>query len=250
MFKDIIRHFSKGEIFVLVLLMLILIMNHSNGMITMLAFWCLFFVLVIPVEYYKGRLFVGVIIFTLLYGAFGMMTGFLTLPKLVGLCLPMPLFYVLGKFIVTRIRKPIHLILILTLFLICYQLEVYTSFIYNLINNGYVLSSSREFYLGGDVNRRLTATLVGLNVSVSMVGLSAFIVIKGHIKTRLLLLFLFVLAISITVYLINRTGLVIAMLCTAIVLGYYYRNNSKVLVGIMAGFILLLILAANLATSL
>lgn len=245
MIRDIIRRLKASELLLLILLMLILVWVHSTGMVTMLALWCMLAIFVIPFDYYKSSLFACILVFTFLYGSFGVLSGFLDISKLIGLCLPMPLFYVSGKLMVVRVVKPINLILILTLLLICYQMEVFTTFLYNILVNGYVINSSRQFFLGGDVNRELTATLVGLNVSVSMIGLSAFIIIKGHYKLRIVLLTLFLTAVSTTMFLINRTGLVIAVICTFVVLCYYYNNNRKALVAVLACLIFVLIFALN-----
>ena len=106
MIKDIIKSFKIKELLLLLLLMCILIWVHGLGMVTMLALWCMFFIFVVPFEYYKGKLFPGILLFTFLYSAFGLMNGFMTIPKLIGLCLPMALFYIMGKFLVIRIRKP------------------------------------------------------------------------------------------------------------------------------------------------
>lgn len=238
MIKDIVRSFKIKEQLLLLLLMLILIWVHGLGMVTMLAFWCLCFIFIVPFEYYKGKLFPSILLFTFLYSAFGLMNGFMTIPKLIGLCLPMVLFYILGKFLVIRIRKPIHLILLLMLLLICYQLEVYTSFLDSYFSGHYAMHDTRTFYLGGDESRALTATLVGLNISVSMVGLSAFIILKGYNKLRILCLALFVIAVFTTTYLLNRTALVIAAVSTLIVLWYFYRNNKTALVFIISGILL------------
>lgn len=235
MIKDIIKSFKIKELLLLLLLMCILIWVHGLGMVTMLALWCMFFIFVVPFEYYKGKLFPGILLFTFLYSAFGLMNGFMTIPKLIGLCLPMALFYIMGKFLVIRIRKPIHLILLLILLLICYQFEVYTSFLDSYFNGFYTMNDKRVFYLGGDENRALTATLVGLNISVSMAGLASFIILKGYTKLRILCLVLFLMAVFTTTYLLNRTALVIAIVSTLVVLSYFYRKNKTALVFIISG---------------
>lgn len=246
MIKEIVRCFKTKELLLLILLMVILVRVHSLGMVTLLAAWCLFFILAVPFHYYKGRLLPGILIFTFLYGSFGLLSGFMTLSKLIGLCLPLSIFYILGKFIVIRVRKPVHLILLVAILLICYQLDVFCSFLYSLLTEGYTLSNTRIFYLGADENRALTATLVGLNVSVSMVGLSSSVILKGYNKLRLLYFLLFLMAILTTTYLLNRTGLVICLICTIVVLCYYYQNNRKMLIGIFAFMALILVLALNL----
>lgn len=238
MIKDIIRSLKFNEQLLLILMMLILVWVHGLGMVTMLALWCICFIFIVPFEYYKGKLLPGIIFFTFIYSAFGVMSGFMSVPKLVGLSVPMVLFYIMGKLLVVRIQKPIHLILLLVLLLICYQLEVYASFFDSYFNGNYAVTDTRIFYLRGDENRALTATLVGLNISVSMVGLAAFIILKGYNKLRILCLVLFLMAVFTTTYLLNRTALVIGMVCTAVVLCYYYRNNKTVLFFIFSSLIL------------
>ncbi len=238
MIKDIIKSFKIKELLLLLLLMCILIWVHGLGMVTMLALWCICFIFVVPFDYYKGKLLPGILLFTFLYSAFGFMNGFMTIPKLIGLILPMALFYILGRFLVIRIRKPIHLILLLILLLICYQLEVYTSFLDNYLSGNAPMSDKRVFYLGGDENRVLTATLVGLNISVSMVGLSSFIILKGYPKLRVLCLVLFLMAVFTTTYLLNRTALVISIITTLIVLIYFYRQNKTALIIIISGILI------------
>lgn len=238
MLRDIIRSFRVKELLLLLLLMCILVWVHGLGMVTMLALWCICFIFVVPFDYYKGKLLPGILLFTFLYSAFGLMNGFMTIPKLIGLILPMALFYILGRFLVIRIRKPIHLILLLILLLICYQLEVYTSFLDNYFSGFYSMNNQRVFYLGGDENRALTATLVGLNISVSMVGLSSFIILKGYPKLRIFCLVLFFMAVFTTTYLLNRTALVIAIITTLIVLSYFYRQNKIALIVIIASILL------------
>lgn len=243
MIKNIIRCFKANELLLLALLMLLLAWNHSTGMVTILTVWCLFFIYAIPSVFYKGRLFIGILLFTFFYSSFGLLTGYMTLTKLIGLCFPMVLLYVLGKFLVVRLNNPMHLMLLLAILLICYQLEVYTSFLSNYIANGYSINSSREFYLGGDSSRKLTATLVGLNISVGMVGLGTAVITKQHNLIRFLYLLLFLLSISITVFLLNRTGLVIALVCNALMFCYFYFNNKRALFFILLSVIAVIVLA-------
>ena len=243
MIKDITRCFKTKELLLLILLLIILAWVHSVGMVTMLVLWCLYFIFIVPFEYYKGKLLGSILLFTFLYSSFGILTGFMTITKLIGLCLPMVLFYIFGKFIVMRVGKPVHIIVLLTVMLICYQLDVYYSFFNSLFTDGFTISDTRIFYLGGDETRALTATLVGLNISVSMVGLSSSIILKGYPKLRLMYLVLFLMAIFTTIYLLNRTGLVIALICTMAVLLYFYQKNRKALIAIVSGLALIIFMA-------
>ena len=245
MIKDTIKSFKAKERLLLLLLLLILFCVHRTGMVTMLALWCVMFVVMIPFKYCNGRLLISLVLFTFLYGSIGVFTGFMTVNKLVSLCLPMVLFYGLGKFVVSRIQQPIYLLLLLAILLAFYQFEIFITFLNNLFSEGFILNSSREFYLRGDYSRALSATLAGLNVSVSMVGLSAFIILRGRPKLRILYLLMFLIAISTTIYLLNRTGLVIAVLCTIVVLSYFYYNNRKALIIVLVSVGFIIFMAYN-----
>jgi hypothetical protein len=245
MIKDTIKSFKAKERLLLLLLLLILFCVHKTGMVTMLALWCMMFIIMIPLKYCNGRLLISLVVFTFLYGSIGVFTGFMTVNKLVSLCLPLVLFYGFGKFIVSRLQHPICLLLLLAILLMSYQFEIFITFLNGLISEGFTINSSREFYLRGDYSRALSATLAGLNVSVSMVGLSAFFILKGNSKLRILYLLMFFIAISTTVYLLNRTGLVIAVLSTFVVLSYFYYNNRKALIIILMSVGLIFFFAYN-----
>ena len=91
-----------------------------------------------------------------------------------------------------------------------------------------LINPKREFMLSDNSSSQLSATLVGLSMDIGMVGLPMCFIVKNNYM-RFSFLLLFVFSLFTTFSLLNRTGLVVALLCFIIVIGYRSRHDIKAL---------------------
>jgi len=133
-------------------------------------------------------------------------------------------FYVFGRHVTEKLSyKGMVEFIILTI--LVFALNTYIITLFDVQEVGLVNPYRRmgEFE---SADSALAATLFGLNVSLGFVGLPAFF-IKPPIKIRLyyLLLLSFALSLLTVVHLINRTGIVVFLMCSLILL--FYSSNRQ-----------------------
>ena len=138
------------------------------------------------------------------------------------------LFYFWGKFVVDKTNGNLNkLITFWGISILLFSVILYISTAQDIILNGFI-NTSRTFQIWGAVSgaESLSATLYGLNASLGLVGLAFYFT---KYKTRELIKYIFlllsILSLITVIHLINRTGIVILVLCFVTVTLYRYNGN-------------------------
>lgn len=168
--------------------------------------------------------------------AFALHTNYSGSSLIANVLAPLPL-YCLGRWLVDRLAgRERELILLVFLSVLCITFILLVRTIIDVGDNG-VVSVSREFEIEGV--KTMSATLYGMYAAISLVGLPMFFVSSGR-RTLLSWLFLAlaVLGLLSTVHLVNRTGLVIAVVVTFVGLVYRSRTNIGKYILILGAIVL------------
>lgn len=138
--------------------------------------------------------------------------------------IPPIIFYCFGRFTIDRLQQDNFILMFIILTIIFFSGYIYILTISNIVSSGAMINMTRELSSDGDASIA-AATLVGLNVSLGMIGLPLFLFINKKNKLiRYLGLFCFVLSIISVVFLINRTGIVVALAVLIVSTVYYSRH--------------------------
>lgn len=221
--------------FLFPLLCCALILNHRMGYITLIGLFCLlvFATITIRTKVDKGALII--IAYTVLYILFSSLNGFsYSASTLVLYAIAPVIFYQFGLDLVKRLNNENHIMVAWLIIVLCYCIDVFSVALQNFIETGQIINSNREFMFSDDNTSLLSATGVGLPMAIGMIGLPMFILVKNK-YLRLSFLVLFILSLLTTFSLLNRTGIVVALLCFIFIIGYRSRNNLKVLISSIFG---------------
>lgn len=121
-------------------------------------------------------------------------------------------FYLCGKLFTHRLQNQGAVILMIATVCACSSITIFTM-TFNDIAKGELIAYSRRFDVQDAV---LAATLYGLVAAITLSGLGFFIAARKNTSKYLNIVFLVLFAGSIltTIHLINRTGIIIALVCT------------------------------------
>lgn len=207
---------------------LLLYMGHRTGFISILSIFCLLVLLIIPLKRYVDTIGFLIIAFTGCFTILGLLGGFIgSLSAAIAYFLPSIFFYCFGRYIVDVLENKNQIFIIILAVIALYSCELYISTVESVISTGSLVNTSRLFYIDGDEGRKLTATLVGLGVSLGFIGLPMSILYKDKKIVRGIFIIVFLLSLVTTIHLVNRTGIVICVLTFVITLLYYHRTNIR-----------------------
>ena len=222
-------------------LLLLFLMSNRFGFITLLMIWSIITLLFVSINKYADKTGLLIILFSVVYSICGILTGsMVTITEILPTALPMFSFYVFGKLVGSEFSNK-QIILFLQLILFAYSLEIFLTIVLDIIQTGSIFNSSREFYLLGDESRNLTATLVGLRADCGIIGIPLALSMFRFSKAYGFSFFLLgLLSILTTIFLLNRTAIVILIVISFLNLYYWNKRNIKKIVLSL----LLLLLAA------
>lgn len=238
--------FSKSPIFTFVLLLFLTTLAMTltqKG----LYFWILFGIIsLLTIKCYNlvDTSAIFICLFGILYGLFSVVLSVTYSYSSLISCFIVPLpLYCFGRWLVYRLRgKNGELITMLFLSLLCISFILLYRTIVDVSQSG-IVSVRRTFEIEGV--ETISATLYGMYAALTMVGLPLFFA-SVEKKTTLSWMFLALAACGIltTIHLVNRTGLVIAVIVTFI--GVVYRSRAKigklfVLLGLIIAIVYILI---------
>lgn len=226
---------SKGSLLLKVALLIfavMLYMSAAKGIsYIMLAFAAVSLFVVFPSKL-TDRTTLYLFLFSVSYSVMLLMNGDTARWPVYLLC-PC-VFYVFGRYVTTKFNNAALLeFLILTIFL--FALRTYIAAITDVTEGG-LINSYRAMNRSGQGDSDLAATLFGLNVSLGFVGLVAYFVKtnNGNKIVKLLLLVSFALSLFTVLHLVNRTGLIVFVLCSAtMLLSISVKQGSRVLLAIL-----------------
>lgn len=143
-------------------------------------------------------------------------------------------YYVWGQYLVARINNHKGLLNLFLLILIFFAVQTYIITIEDVRETG-LINPFREMMREGDEEALVSATLFGCNVSLGLSGLGICMALKKRSFSIRGLLFLgvFLLSLLTTIHLVNRTGIVVAVVCTFCPYFYSVRKSGKILNAIL-----------------
>lgn len=228
MIINIVTYLKKGG-FLFLLLCIALILNHRMNYITLVGLFSIlvFVSITIKTNIDKGALII--IAYTIFYILFSSFNGFsYSLSTLVLYTIAPFTFYQFGFNMVKRYSNENYIIMAWLIIIFCYCIDIFIIALQKYIETGMLINPNREFMFSDSNSSQLSATLVGLPMDIGMIGLPMCFMVKNNYM-RFTFLLIFVLSLFTTFSLLNRTGLVVALLCFIIVIGYRSRHDIKVL---------------------
>jgi len=167
-----------------------------------------------------------------MYSLFAANSGFLsTFSSAIAYILPLPAFYLFGRYVMSKINRSEDFYKFIIILLFAYTLDIFLSIYLDIYLTGSLVNERRtfSFYFGqGD---ELAATLVGMQVYPCLIGFVLFFIIR---KTKKVLAYLYLLvavsALLTTAHLINRTGLVIFVMASSLMIINQNRKNLPKLI--------------------
>ena len=179
---------------------------------------------------FKKRLydtvFILSILFSFLYASFTYLNGYRGVGDTLAAFVNIPLFYIIGRHLVSSHKLNIYLIF----FFICelIALPVIVDVIRDINVNGFVSQSRALTEYNDDIY--VSATILGLKVSLSISALGVLfseVVNESEKLYRNLFLVFSILGIICVLHMVNRTGIVIGLFSMLICMLLNYKASSK-----------------------
>ncbi len=225
--NEIIKFCKRGG-FLFLILCVTLVMNHNFGYITMVG---VFSILVFCVITIREKIDVGVttiILYSFFYILFSSISGInYSVSTLVLYAIAPFIFYQYGGKLVKNYVNEYHIITAWLIIIICYCIDVFYVSYGNIVASGSIINASRSLAFADDMIK-VSATLVGLPLSIGMIGFPMTLIIKNKFA-KICFFTLSVLSLISVFSLLNRTGIVVAVLCFVIVVGYKSLKNINFL---------------------
>lgn len=153
--------------------------------------------------------------------------------------IPPVIFYCFGRFTIDRLRQGNFILMFVVLTIIFFSGYIYILTISNIVSSGSMINMTRELSSEGDASVA-GATLIGLNVSLGMIGLPLFLFIdKKNKLIRYSGFFCFVLSMISVVFLVNRTGIVVALNVLIVSTVYYNRHRFAKIILYLVLFVII-----------
>lgn len=167
--------------------------------------------------------------FALLYGIIPLIMGYTDSFKYLICSIAPPVFYMFGRYVVSKVESSKTLCYVIVGALLFYALNAYILCVWNIFTTGQLISLSRNMsrFIGQEEVVEMSATVWGINVSLGLIGLSLFLIAKKRYFCHYLLLIVFFLSLLVTVHLINRTGVLVAVILTLAVLFLSFHSQNK-----------------------
>lgn len=236
--------YSRNALLLLIFGLLLLAGNMS-GFVSLLSIWLIMTIVFTPFYRYFNFQASLLLVFSFLYVTFGYLTGFISNAQQMILFSSPVIFYLFGADIFRYLKTEKAFLIFVVGMILCYSFEVYYTILQNVIQTGEIINVSRQFYFRGNEARQLTATLVGVNVSLGMIGIPLFFILSKYKVLRCCYLTLGLISLLTTIHLVNRSGLAICILCFVSVFIYYFRNSRVRLIVLVSLIVLLYFILLN-----
>ena len=167
--------------------------------------------------------------FALLYGFIPLLMGYTDSYKNIICSIVPPIFYMFGRYIVSKAGSTKTLCSVIVGVLLIFALNTYILCIWDIMTTGQLVNPTRQLsrFIGVEEATVMAATGFGINISLGLIGLSIFLIAKKKYLYHYLLLILFFLSLLVTVHLVNRTGIILSFVLTFSVLFVSYRSQNK-----------------------
>lgn len=157
-------------------------------------------------------------------------------------------FYIFGKYAVDKLYNVSNIIFFWCLSILFFSIVLYISTFIDIRQHGFI-NVTRSFTIyGAENNASMSATLYGMTASLGLVGLPYFLVKQNSNFVRYMYLLLFLLSLTTVIHLVNRTGLVVAVVCFVVMSLYIFRKKIPTLIFtyLMAIFVFILLIHFNI----
>ena len=215
--------------FQFLLLCLILLMGHSQGMIALFTLFCLLF---IPKIKRMDNVSVLLLLFSIFYGILSYFNGAFSGTSLLINGLPWFIFYNYGIYLMNESQSERDLIRLLVIVAFCVGLPVYFSVVQRIITTGSLVDLSRVFYFANNEDEKIAGTIICVAIYMGYIGLPAFFLLSKWKPERWLFLLLFVLSILVPISVVTRFPIVVSAMCFLLILYLKYKGNTLRLIGI------------------
>lgn len=208
------------------LFFLALYKSPSVGVSFYYLLFCLFSLFLCLQRSFLDKTFVILLLFSISYPLVLLLnTGEFNPHYLLYLVAPVS-FYVFGQYIITKINNQTGILNFLLFVLMFYALQTYIITIEDVNEIG-LINPMRVMLREGDEESMVNATQFGCNVSLGLSGLGIFMALKNENNSirKFLFLGVFLLSLLTVIHLVNRTGIVILVVCT--LCSVFYSLKSK-----------------------
>lgn len=139
-------------------------------------------------------------------------------------------FYIFGKYAIDKLHNTNNIIKFWCASILLFSIVLYISTLIDIIQIGFI-NTARSFVVYGSKNSAsMSATLYGMTASLGLVGLPYFFVKQNLKITQYTFLLLSLLSLTTVIHLVNRTGLVVTVICSIIMFFYIFRNKKTTLI--------------------
>lgn len=215
-------HFSKYGRGLFLLLCIVLLMGHFQGMITLYTIFCiLFFPKINEIDKTSALL----LIFTFFYLFFSYINGAIYGSSLLIYGLPWFIFYNYGKFIVNDVKTERAVVDLLIIIAICMGLPTYFSIVQKIITSGSIVDVTRSFYFFNDESNMVGVTGICVGIFMGYSGLPAFFLLSGWKRERWAFLALFILSILTAINVVTRFPIIVAAVCFLLIVYLKYKGR-------------------------
>ncbi len=221
--KDIKDLIGRGGWLFLVYCCMLFMTFHTDSIYFTNAF-CVFAIMTVPLRRYVDVTVWMLVLFSFFYsfivfvneasGSWATFISYIIAPVT---------FYIFGRYIVDKLKSHDLIFVFLLLGSILFTAVLYGKIIVDISSNGF-MNISRDLDIQDDIER--SATLHGLNASLGIAGVAAFVMWrKGFSYKWWFMIVSLVLSLTTVLHLVNRTGLVVAVLSFVCTVAYHSRKN-------------------------
>ena len=219
---------SAYALFLLLFLAYVLYNSMLPGITYYAVIFCMLVVLSkdARVKFDKNALLI--FLFAFLYGIIPLIMGFTDSPKNVICSIVPPVFYVFGRYIVSKVDTTKTLCYVIVWILFFFALNTYILCVWDITTTGQLVNVTRSMsrFIGHEESEVMAATGFGINISLGLIGLSIFLCAKKRSLYHYLLLIIFFLSLLVTVHLVNRTGVIVTVILTFSILFLSFRSHN------------------------
>ena len=139
-------------------------------------------------------------------------------------------FYLFGKYMIDRLHNTNNIIMFWFLSIFAFSIILYISTSIDITRNGFI-NITRSFAIyGAENDAGMAATLYGMIASLGLMGFAYFFVKQNSNFIRYMYILLSLLSLITVVHLVNRTGLVVVIICFIVMSFYIFRHKKAILI--------------------
>lgn len=240
--KDLINCLKQGGLLFCVLCYALVICN-LKGYITLIGIFSIMVFVLITIRTKINKEACIIILYSLSYITFSYLNGYsYTISILVLYAIAPFVFYQFGSWLVKNYKNDNLIVMAWLIIIISYCINIHYITLRDFLSTGMLIRPDRSFSFVNDDSNNIAATLVGLPMSIGVLGLPMSIIVRNKLQ-KIGFLCVFILSLMTILSLLNRTGIVVAILCSVIVIIYGTKNSLiKIITSLIVITLILFIL--------